>query len=148
MHPLRPAGAVLRSTFPAALAALALAGAGCARTDLGAPCHLQDVNGGELRPQPGREYLYLGSSECESFACLATLDIRSQAAEIGRGLINPLQNTCRGPAGILLRGSRQLQEAAERAKSSDNKERNESFQANPRRRKDGPAVSNQFNPST
>ncbi len=72
MHPLRPAGPVLRSTFPAALAALALAGAGCARTDLGAPCHLQDANGAELRPQPGREYLYLGSSECESFACLAT----------------------------------------------------------------------------
>ena len=45
---------------------------GCARTDLGAPCHLQDANGGELQPQPGREYLYLGSSECESFACLAS----------------------------------------------------------------------------
>jgi hypothetical protein len=44
----------------------------CARSDLGAPCHLQDLNGAELRPQPGREYLYLGSSECESFACLAT----------------------------------------------------------------------------
>lgn len=44
---------------------------GCARTDLGAPCHLQNALGAELRPQPGREYLYLGSSECESFACLA-----------------------------------------------------------------------------
>src|SRR3954464_9054602 len=44
----------------------------CARGDLGAPCHLQDATGAELRPQPGREYLYLGSSECESFACLAT----------------------------------------------------------------------------
>jgi hypothetical protein len=71
MHALRPAGAVLRSTLAIALATAALAG-GCARTDLGAPCHLQDVNGAELRPQPGREYLYLGSSECESFACLAT----------------------------------------------------------------------------
>jgi hypothetical protein len=71
MHALRPARDVLRSTLAAALAAGALAG-GCARTDLGAPCHLQDVNGAELRPQPGREYLYLGSSECESFACLAT----------------------------------------------------------------------------
>jgi hypothetical protein len=43
----------------------------CARTDLGAPCHLQDALGAEVQPQPGREYLYLGSSECESFACLA-----------------------------------------------------------------------------
>jgi hypothetical protein len=43
----------------------------CARTDLGAPCHLQDASGAELHPQPGREYLYLGSSECESFACIA-----------------------------------------------------------------------------
>jgi hypothetical protein len=53
--------------FPT-IAALAFA---CARSDVGAPCHLQDANGAELRPQPGREYLYLGSSECESFACLA-----------------------------------------------------------------------------
>lgn len=45
---------------------------GCARTDLGAPCHLQDEAGKELQPQPGREYLYLGSTECNSFACLAT----------------------------------------------------------------------------
>ena len=44
----------------------------CAKTDLGSPCHLQDANGGELRPQPGRDYIYLGSSECESFSCLAT----------------------------------------------------------------------------
>ena len=44
----------------------------CARTDLGAPCHLQDAAGAELSPQPGRQYLYLGSSECGSFACLAT----------------------------------------------------------------------------
>jgi hypothetical protein len=43
----------------------------CARTDLGAPCHLQDAVGGEVRPRPGREYLYLGSSECASFTCLA-----------------------------------------------------------------------------
>jgi hypothetical protein len=71
MHALRPARPVLRSTLAAAFAAAALLG-GCARTDLGAPCHLQDANGAELRPQPGREYLYLGSSECESFACLAT----------------------------------------------------------------------------
>jgi hypothetical protein len=44
----------------------------CARTDLGSPCHLQDAAGAEVTPQPGREYLYLGSSECESFSCLAT----------------------------------------------------------------------------
>jgi hypothetical protein len=55
-----------------ALSTLAALAFGCARSDVGAPCHLQDVNGAELRPQPGREYLYLGSSECESFACLAT----------------------------------------------------------------------------
>ncbi len=53
------------------LTLLLLAGA-CARSDLGAPCHLQDANGAEIAAQPGREYLYLGSSECESFACLAT----------------------------------------------------------------------------
>jgi hypothetical protein len=51
---------------------LLLLGAACARSDLGAPCHLQDVAGAEVQPQPGREYIYLGSSECESFACLAT----------------------------------------------------------------------------
>jgi hypothetical protein len=45
---------------------------GCARSDLGSPCHLQDVNGAELHPLPGRDYIYLGSSECESFACIAT----------------------------------------------------------------------------
>ena len=50
---------------------LTLLGA-CARTDLGSPCHLQDARGAEVKPQPGREYLYLGSSECESFTCLAT----------------------------------------------------------------------------
>ncbi|HET9754726.1 MAG TPA: adventurous gliding motility lipoprotein CglC [Myxococcales bacterium] len=44
----------------------------CARTDLGAPCHVQNAAGAEIIPQPGRQYLYLGSSECESFACLAT----------------------------------------------------------------------------
>src|SRR5438445_11504044 len=44
----------------------------CARSDLGAACHLQDANGGEMRALPGRDYIYLGSSECESFACLAT----------------------------------------------------------------------------
>ena len=46
--------------------------AACARTDLGAPCHLQDATGAELSPQPGRQYLYLGSSECGSFTCLST----------------------------------------------------------------------------
>ncbi len=46
--------------------------AACARTDLGAPCHLEDATGADLQPQPGRTYLYLGSSECGSFACLAT----------------------------------------------------------------------------
>ena len=49
-----------------------LAALACAKTDLGSACHLQDANGGELRPQPGRDYIYLGSSECESFACIAT----------------------------------------------------------------------------
>jgi len=71
MHALQEGRVVLRSTFAATLAALALAGSACARTDLGAPCHLQDASGAELLPQPGREYLYLGSSECDSFACLA-----------------------------------------------------------------------------
>src|SRR4051812_42834587 len=66
MQPIaRRAASVLLLT----LASLSYA---CARSDLGAPCHLQDATGAELRPQPGREYLYLGSSECESFACLAT----------------------------------------------------------------------------
>ena len=50
---------------------LTLLGA-CARTDLGSPCLLQDAKGTTVKPQPGREYLYLGSSECESFTCLAT----------------------------------------------------------------------------
>lgn len=58
----------LRTVLPLTLLLLA----GCARTDLGAPCHLQDAQGAELRPQPGRQYLYLGSGECGSFACLAT----------------------------------------------------------------------------
>lgn len=49
-----------------------LAVAACARTDLGAPCHVENSAGGEILPLPGRQYLYLGSSECESFACLAT----------------------------------------------------------------------------
>jgi hypothetical protein len=53
-----------------ALLLLCLA-ASCARTDLGAPCHLMDPQGSELLPQAGREYLFLGSSECASFACLA-----------------------------------------------------------------------------
>lgn len=44
----------------------------CARTDLGAPCHVEDAQGGEVSALPGRQYLYLGSSECQSFACLAT----------------------------------------------------------------------------
>jgi len=46
--------------------------AACARTDLGAPCHVQDAQGAEISPLPGRQYLYLGSSECGSFSCLAT----------------------------------------------------------------------------
>ena len=54
------------------LAALLLVlAASCARTDLGAPCHLIDAAGAEIIPLAGREYLYLGSSECGSFACLA-----------------------------------------------------------------------------
>jgi hypothetical protein len=71
MHAARPAGFVARQTLAAVALAMSVA-AGCARTDLGAPCHLLDPNGAELQPQPGREYLYLGSSECESFACLAS----------------------------------------------------------------------------
>ena len=54
-----------------ALLLLVLLAASCARTDLGAPCHLIDSQGAELVPQAGREYLYLGSSECAAFACLA-----------------------------------------------------------------------------
>jgi hypothetical protein len=46
--------------------------AACAKTDLGSACHLQDANGGALTPQPGRQYLYLGSTDCQSFACLST----------------------------------------------------------------------------
>jgi len=49
-----------------------LLAAACARTDLGAPCHVENGQGGEVVQLPGRQYLYLGSSECESFACLAT----------------------------------------------------------------------------
>ena len=49
-----------------------LLAAACARSDLGAPCHVENAVGAELIPQPGRQYLYLGSSECDSFACLAT----------------------------------------------------------------------------
>ena len=70
MHAARPAWSVARQTLAARL--LVLAAGACARTDLGAPCHLLDANGAELQPQLGREYLYLGSSECESFACLAS----------------------------------------------------------------------------
>lgn len=62
MHRRSTAALVLSLTFLGA----------CARTDLGSPCHLQDAKGAEVKPQPGREYLYLGSSECESFTCLAT----------------------------------------------------------------------------
>lgn len=54
------------------IALLLLCTLACARTDLGSTCHLQDAAGAEITPQPGREYLYLGSSECGSFACLAT----------------------------------------------------------------------------
>lgn len=61
----------------------------CARTDLGAPCHVENSQGGELIPQPGRQYLYLGSSECESFACLAT-----QGATTGY-----CSQACSGPGG-------------------------------------------------
>jgi hypothetical protein len=49
----------------------------CARSDLGSPCHLLDAAGAEVLPQPGREYFYLGSSECESFTCLATPGVGS-----------------------------------------------------------------------
>jgi hypothetical protein len=71
MHAARPGSFVARRTVALAVVA-AIYATGCARTDLGAPCHLLDANGAELQPQPGREYLYLGSSECESFACLAS----------------------------------------------------------------------------
>jgi hypothetical protein len=72
MQPSRRRAASVLLLTVALFIGSAAGSAGCARTDLGAPCHLQDVNGAELRPQAGREYLYLGSSECESFACLAT----------------------------------------------------------------------------
>src|SRR5258706_9609024 len=67
MHALRPAGAVLRSTLAALLAAGALAG-GCARTHPGAPFPPPDVNRAELRVPPRRQDPYLGASECGSFA--------------------------------------------------------------------------------
>lgn len=51
---------------------LTVLSAACARTDLGAPCHVENAQGAELQQLPGRQYLYLGSSECQSFACLAT----------------------------------------------------------------------------
>ena len=51
---------------------LTVLSAACARTDVGAACHVEDSQGGELVQLPGRQYLYLGSSECDSFACLAT----------------------------------------------------------------------------
>jgi hypothetical protein len=63
--------------------------AACARTDLGAPCHVENAAGAEMIPQPGRQYLYLGSSECESFACLAT-----QGASSGF-----CSQSCSGPGG-------------------------------------------------
>ncbi|HEX4382470.1 MAG TPA: hypothetical protein VH083_05965 [Myxococcales bacterium] len=46
--------------------------AACAKTDAGAACSLQDGNGANLTAVPGRQYLFLGSSECQSFACLST----------------------------------------------------------------------------
>jgi hypothetical protein len=45
--------------------------AACAKTDAGSACHLQDPSGAEILPQPGRQYLFLGSTDCQSFACLA-----------------------------------------------------------------------------
>ena len=61
----------------------------CARSDLGAPCHVENAAGGEMTPLPGRQYIYLGSSECESFACLAT-----QGATSGY-----CSQSCSGPGG-------------------------------------------------
>ena len=46
--------------------------AACAKTDAGASCQLQDATGANLTPVPGRQYLFLGSSVCQSFACIAT----------------------------------------------------------------------------
>lgn len=87
MHQRVPAAIVLSLTLAAA----------CARTDLGAPCHLQDAAGAEVHAQPGREYLYLGSSECQSFACLATPGSNggycSQACA-GQGAACPSGLTC------------------------------------------------------
>jgi hypothetical protein len=74
-----------------------LLAAACARTDLGAPCHVQNAAGAELPPQPGRQYLYLGSSECGSFSCLATPGSQggycSQACA-GAGAACPAGLTC------------------------------------------------------
>jgi hypothetical protein len=68
-----------RTKFPNAMPAfrtvslsMLLLLAACAKTDVGATCHLQDAAGANLTPQPGRQYLFLGSSECQSFACVAT----------------------------------------------------------------------------
>jgi hypothetical protein len=83
----------LRTVLPLTL----LLAVACARTDLGAPCHVQDAVGAELPPQPGRQYLYLGSSECGSFACLATPGSQggycSQACA-GSGAACPAGLTC------------------------------------------------------
>ena len=71
--------------------------AACARTDLGAPCHVEDQAGAELLQLPGRQYLYLGSSECESFACLASVGSNggycTQACS-GQGASCPSGLTC------------------------------------------------------
>jgi len=79
-----------------------LLAAACARTDLGAPCHVEDAQGAELSPLPGRQYLYLGSSECGSFSCLATAGgstgYCSQACA-GSGASCPAGLTCQQLAG-------------------------------------------------
>jgi hypothetical protein len=46
--------------------------AACAKTDTGSPCSLQDATGANITAVPGRQYLFLGSSACQSFACLST----------------------------------------------------------------------------
>src|SRR3954451_2019252 len=79
---------VMPATRTVMLLTVLLLGA-CARSDLGAPCHVENAAGGEIVPQPGRQYLYLGSSECESFACLAT-----QGANSGY-----CSQACSGPGG-------------------------------------------------
>src|SRR5256712_13451204 len=73
-----PCGGRARDQLCLAMAALrgvvlltVLALAACARTDLGAPCQVENGAGAQGGRLPARQYPYLGASEGESFACPA-----------------------------------------------------------------------------